>query len=211
MGEINHLMITIYGLCDPETKECRYVGKTNDIDDRLREHKHEIVNSHLHTHKVNWLRSLDCMPEVKILQEVDDEHWEDAEIYWINKLKFQFANLTNFAKGGQTSPVEGIGHSEETKRKISQHHLQTGIKPPSRKGCIPWNKGLRGVNKANSGTFRKGMIPWNKELHKTYCPNGHEYSQDNTRLYHRKDKNQTYQICKICAAETQRRYSAKRR
>ena len=34
--------------------------------------------------------------------------------------------------------------SQETKSKISIRNKLLGIKPPSRKGKIPWNKGLKG-------------------------------------------------------------------
>lgn len=30
------------------------------------------------------------------------------------------------------------------------------------KGHIPWNRGTKGVMKANSGCFKKGYTPWNK-------------------------------------------------
>lgn len=31
-----------------------------------------------------------------------------------------------------------------------------------KKGCITWNKGLKGTQTANSGSFKKGLTPWNK-------------------------------------------------
>jgi len=33
---------------------------------------------------------------------------------------------------------------------------------PFKKGRTPWNKGTKGIMKANSGSFKKGSIPWNK-------------------------------------------------
>lgn len=47
---------------------------------------------------------------------------------------------------------KGQEHTEETRLKMSQ----------SRLGKIPWNKGLIGVIKSNSGSFKKGMTPWDK-------------------------------------------------
>ena len=154
--------VTIYALCDPATKEYRYVGKTNDLPSRIRCHRWEAQSSLFHTHKVNWLRSLSGEPIVEILQEANLGNWQDAERYWINKMREQGANLTNFANGGQTSPVEGKGHTEETKNKLRVLALERGSKPPSRKGCIPWNKGTKGLVKSNKTTFKKGHPAWNK-------------------------------------------------
>lgn len=35
---------------------------------------------------------------------------------------------------------------------------------PAQKGCIPWNKGVVGVCKSNSGSFEKGNAAWNKGI-----------------------------------------------
>lgn len=59
---------------------------------------------------------------------------------------------------------KGSKHSEEAKRKNSEKHKSMGVMPPSRKGCVPWNKG--GTNPEaihNPQTFKKGMTPWNKD------------------------------------------------
>lgn len=50
----------------------------------------------------------------------------------------------------------GIHHSEESKKKISEHS----------KGRPAWNKGLHIYSR---GCFRKGRIPWNKEIRKDLC------------------------------------------
>lgn len=206
-------MVTIYSLCDPITKEPRYVGKANNLNERIRLHLIEAKNPKFKTRKVNWLRSINYKPEVKILQVVNDNVWQDAEIFWINKLKFQCNDLTNCAKGGQTSPVEGIGHTEETKRKLSEHHIRAGIKPPSRKGQ-PVSE-LARIHMREAAIKRGAKPPmiggWNKGIRKTYCPKGHEYTPENTRLYHRPDRNQTYQICKICAKYNQEKCHSRRK
>jgi len=36
------------------------------------------------------------------------------------------------------------------------------------KGRTPWNKGLKGICKSNSGSFKKGNIPWFKDLPKEH-------------------------------------------
>ena len=154
--------VTIYALCDPDTKECRYVGKANDLPSRIRCHRWEARSSQLHTRKVNWLRCLSCEPIVEILQVADSGSWQDIERQWISEMRNQGNNLTNYADGGQTSPVEGIGHTEETKTKLREKALERGCQPPSRAGCIPWNKSSKGLCKSNAGSFVKGRTPWNK-------------------------------------------------
>src|SRR3990167_6066075 len=100
--------VTIYALCDPDTGACRYVGKANDLAARLRNHRFEIPR--LHTRKVNWLRSLGGRePLVKTLELASRDTWQEVERRWIAVMRASGARITNFADGGQTSPVEGIG------------------------------------------------------------------------------------------------------
>ena len=153
--------VTIYALCDPDTGECRYVGKANDLVARLRCHRWE--KTRLHTRKANWLRSLGGRePLVKTLEIASSETWQEAERRWIAVTRASGARLTNFADGGQTSPVEGKGHTEASKEKMRATHFRLGTYPPSRKGAVPWNKGTTGMTQANKTTFAKLHTPWNK-------------------------------------------------
>ena len=43
-------------------------------------------------------------------------------------------------------------HTEETKQKISD----------SKKGSIPWNKGMKGIHLSRKSEFKKESTPWNK-------------------------------------------------
>ena len=154
----------IYALCDPDTKEYRYIGKTNDLESRLRCHKWETRNSPLHTHKLNWLRSLSCDPIVEILQVVDSDTWQDAERYWISEMRRQGTNLTNILDGGQSSPFEGRELPEELKDKLRVNAISKGFCPPSRKGQIVTEKTRE---KLRVAALRRGAIPpptggWNK-------------------------------------------------
>ncbi len=205
-------MVTIYGLCDPLTKEYRYVGKAKDLKERIRLHLLEAKNPKFKTRKVNWLRSINYNPIVEILQIVDDSIWEDAEIFWINKLKFQGYDLTNYANGGQTSPLEGKHHTEETKRKISEHHIKNGIKPPSRKGQPVSELARQHMKEAalKSGIKPPKMGGWNKDISNECCPNGHKYLPDNFRIIYRKSENRYYQRCKICERECNKRFLSRR-
>lgn len=54
--------------------------------------------------------------------------------------------------------MRGKKRSEEYKKRMSERNKLLGIKPPSRLGTIPWNKGKKGIQKA----WNKG-IPMEEE------------------------------------------------
>lgn len=110
-------MAYIYALIDPRTNEVRYIGKASDIAVRLRRHKTEKGN----THKCYWLRQLreqGYVPQLQVLEEVEDSNWAEREIWWIKYYRDNGANLTNHCSGGNGAP--GISPSDETRQKLSQ-------------------------------------------------------------------------------------------
>lgn len=143
----------IYALLDPVTDLIRYVGKTNNPKQRLKNH----CNSarYRNTHKFNWIKQLrkqKLKPNLIILDEVLLKDWKFWEQYWISQCKTWGFNLVNYHKGGQ-----GLTYGNQTSFK---------------KGHIPWNKGTSKPKKlkGNRGKtkqsikyqFKKGHIPWNK-------------------------------------------------
>lgn len=64
----------------------------------------------------------------------------------------------------------GYKHSIETIKKISESKKGHTVSEETRRKIIEtlktthvcWNRGLKGVCKANSGSFKKGQIPWIK-------------------------------------------------
>lgn len=156
----------IYALCDPLTGECRYIGKTKNLAARLRGHRWEAHSSKLHTRKVNWLRNLGQEPLMRVLEEVTLDRWAEAERQWIAEMRRSNAALTNFADGGQTSPVEGKGHSSESKERMRAAAIRNGARPPSRVGI----KASAETRKKLSDAMRKrgarppAMGGWNKGL-----------------------------------------------
>ncbi|HEY7413949.1 MAG TPA: GIY-YIG nuclease family protein [Ktedonobacteraceae bacterium] len=92
----------IYILCDPDTDEVRYVGKTTDLKTRLQRHL-QASELRPETHRVHWLRSLVAAgkkPVMKVIEEVTRETWAERECYWIEFYRAAGANLTNTADGG---------------------------------------------------------------------------------------------------------------
>jgi hypothetical protein len=94
----------IYALTDPRTGAVRYVGKANRPESRLRGH----LKDRNDCHRVHWLRQLreeGLRPGILILEEVEQDAWQDAERNWIEH--YGFDNLVNETRGGEGS----LGHS----------------------------------------------------------------------------------------------------
>lgn len=74
----------IYALIDPITEQVRYVGKTNNISDRMKRHLGNL-NVDPNKHKVNWIKKLlrqGFKPILVVLEECGDD-WPDREKCWI--------------------------------------------------------------------------------------------------------------------------------
>ena len=125
----NEKYVYIYGLIDPRSSEIvRYIGKTNDLDLRLKHHIYSSKNSG--SYKSKWIRSLirdNVRPEIVVIERVLDAEWETKERYWIScyKQKYEKTNhkLTNVHPGGNF----GI---DDQKRKINRkrHKKYVGVR-----------------------------------------------------------------------------------
>lgn len=116
--------IYIYTLKNPNTNAIRYVGQTNDVKRRFNKH---ITNSRAKRdtrHISHWIRSLDALPIMDIIEVCDYSIRNDREQYWIDYYKSLGCELCNASNGGSGA---GIGNkncigrvmSEETRTKIS--------------------------------------------------------------------------------------------
>lgn len=119
-------VVSIYALFDPrEPDVVRYVGKTvQTLKQRLNDH---ISESRVEKFKkCTWLNSVikqGFEPQVKLIEEVTNDNWEEREIHWITHYRCLHGDrLTNTSFGG-----EGGNHTEEIKAKIVKSHL--GIRP----------------------------------------------------------------------------------
>jgi len=121
-------MVTIYALIDPNTEQIKYVGKTIHCPKkRLQAHLYEKQK----THKCNWIKSLNGkIPELLILDTVDENNWIFWEQYWISQCKTWGFKLTNTTIGGEGG--SGMKHSEERKQQISNFLLGRVISQETR-------------------------------------------------------------------------------
>lgn len=120
-------MITfIYALKDPDTGEIRYIGKADNVKERLRRHVKQ-CNRELN-HRSRWIRALlknGKKPGVEIIDEVAQEYWPALEAAYIQFYLESGNDLVNGtaggegASGGPGNSFFGKKHTSETREKIS--------------------------------------------------------------------------------------------
>jgi hypothetical protein len=98
-------MIKIYTLAHPLTNEIRYIGKTKySLKTRLCKH----LITYEKNHRANWIRKLqkeNLKPIIELLEEVDEDNWKSAEIYWIFQFRTWGFRLLNATEGGETGII----------------------------------------------------------------------------------------------------------
>lgn len=121
--------IVIYTLVDPRDNQVRYIGKTNNIKQRLCSH----INRSRSGFKCPvhyWIRkllSLNLRPTIHVQEVCNSDNWEDREAYWIDYYRSKYKNLTNVSDGG-ISPLKNSEYrkevySKKTFRKVHQYDL----------------------------------------------------------------------------------------
>jgi hypothetical protein len=108
--------IYIYSLCDPNTTEIKYIGKTNNIKSRYKGH---VRFNSKNGYKKNWIDKLkknNQKPIIEVIDEVSSLEWRFWEKYWISQCKAWGFKLTNLTEGG-----DGMcGASLELRKKMSE-------------------------------------------------------------------------------------------
>lgn len=121
--------LCIYILEDPsEVSQTIYVGYTINSDRRFKRHIEEATSNRPERNRYRncWIRSLlnrGVMPKMIILEEINDENWQEAERYYIAYFKYIGLKLCNDTNGGDGTL--GMKHSNETKEKMRHAKLGT--------------------------------------------------------------------------------------
>lgn len=122
--------IYIYCLKDPETKEIRYVGKTTNINTRLKAH---ITRSkHNKYHSARWVQSIlkrDLKPIIELIEECAEDNWVEREKYWISYYRelFDLTNILDGGEGGSTFGRLGKPWSEEQRKNNKKARLGVSV------------------------------------------------------------------------------------
>jgi hypothetical protein len=115
-------LVTIYPLRDPRTLELRYVGKADDPERRFRQHVEQGQLNRYRSRKNSWLKGLLAdghQPLLEIIDEVEPDRANEAEVYWINWYLSQGARLTNGTAGGDGGAIT----DPEAKARVRAAHL----------------------------------------------------------------------------------------
>lgn len=115
----------IYALMDPITKRIRYIGKTNNLKRRIKDHIKDCDKIGFWTPKNKWLMQLkanNLKPIIKPLLETTKEKSNEDEIRYIAKYKKILPDLTNDTDGGDGYDWTGRKHEEESVKRMKYNH-----------------------------------------------------------------------------------------
>lgn len=120
----------IYALRCPKG-EIRYIGKSRDPHERLREHIRTAKSGVTH-HCANWIRKLlkgGEEPSVEVLFEVPEgESWQEAEISQIALHRAQGHRLTNATAGGEGAVITCPIIKEKSRQASIRAHARPEVK-----------------------------------------------------------------------------------
>lgn len=119
----------IYALLEPipliSAGAVRYVGWTQNLKRRLRNHRSEAmrsIGSRKDTHKNRWIRALDALglvPNAEVIERgTGASEWAASEIKWIAHHRAAGARLTNASGGGEGTHAALV--SDETRAKVAK-------------------------------------------------------------------------------------------
>lgn len=153
--EVADYRVFIYTLADPRNGAIRYVGKTGNLEWRLRQH---LDARHTKTHRGCWVQELlrnGVLPIIEVIEETTESNWSEAERFWIEYLRFLGFDLTNGDSGGLggrrmttstrlkiSSALKGRKLSEEQKRQISKIHSGKFVSEETRKRMGDSHRGI---------------------------------------------------------------------
>ncbi len=127
-------VVYIYSLKDPRDYQIKYIGKTVDIDRRIKEHNQ--IHRNKKSKKNSWITHLirnGMQPIMEVLEECEESRWVEREKYWIRYYKELGFDLKNMTLGGESNdgyvftPEDRLKQSESQKlrHKITPFSLET--------------------------------------------------------------------------------------
>lgn len=155
----------IYSLSCPENGIVRYIGKANNLKNRLSKH----INGKDCSRRYNWILSLKrkgLIPEMNIIDEVPYCDWQFWEKHYIKLYKSFGADLVNGNDGGAGAEPT-VASIEKWKKSISGRPFvmtQARIDANNRRkesNWEPWNKGkmyTRNISKEESEKRSKSQV-----------------------------------------------------
>lgn len=157
---MNNRVAFIYGLFDPDTGYCRYVGRTVlSPKRRLDSHIYGALNGKKRTPSSCWVRTIierGSRPEIDVLEEVTVSTMHDAEIFWISYLRFVGCHLLNVTDGGRGSfgfkmPEEECARRSKRFRGVPQSAELVAKRAIALRGRTPSEKCLEAAKLATTG------------------------------------------------------------
>ncbi len=112
----------IYSLTDPIDNQIKYIGKSNNPHKRYYNHIGDVKKG-FKNKKCNWLRKLlneNKKPILQILEECDDNNWQERETYWITKIN---PRCNHYAGGNGSTHIS----AEKTSKIVLQFDLDNNL------------------------------------------------------------------------------------
>jgi hypothetical protein len=109
--------VFIYTLSDPRNNQIRYVGKSVNLEARLKGHLSTSRHAERNSNKGKWIMSLydeNLEPVIEAIDEVPADEWEYWEHFWIQTFLVWGCDLTNYGCHGNSYVWK--------KRHIKQHN-----------------------------------------------------------------------------------------
>lgn len=183
-----------------------YVGMSKDPESRFKDHWRSRLEGK--TYKCCWLRSLQFLPQLIILQRCKETTWQKWERIWIRDLRLGGLILTNLTEGGEgVIGRTGWKHSKETKAKMSVWQIGKQFSEETKrklreaaKNRPPMSEETRGkISKAGKGLKRS--LETRKKM--SEGRKGKKHSEETKRRIGLKKKGQRH------SEETKRKLSLK--
>lgn len=185
--------IFIYGLCDPDTNELKYIGLSTVGFKRLKDHYetcYKLSKKSTLTNVKIWIKTL--KQQNKIFKpiyleyfDIDSIHVDEAEKFWISYFRSIGSALLNMDSGGRSNYGK---YTLETRIKMSETISKIMNTPENKQLISERSK----KNWSNPEIRQKILNGMNQGFKKTPEQNRNRMLADKTRLILKDDKGNTF-------------------